>query len=173
MDKTTERGTAIAGNIAGGLSKTADAGEVAYNRKVLWFFNRQVRVSLWQSKLTGPLNRRDLVMPGGPGRVLSSEGVMFQAGGKTWHRGTTSLQMPAGKRTITHLQELSAPANHYYFDRSLPDEQAVGLATGRLDPQNMPGYVGRISKTEVLCPAWMQAKQLLIKSRLHWPPEEA
>jgi hypothetical protein len=99
-------------------------------------------------------------------------GLMFATGGQTWHQGTTVVKLPAGKRTITHLQSLSLPAHHYYFSRPLTREQAVGLASGRFEPIDLPGFVGQVSPVESLCPALAQSKQLLLKAHLHWPPED-
>jgi len=80
------------------------------------------------------------------------------------------IEMPAGRRTITHLQSLSLPSSHYYFDRPLADEAAVGLASGRMKPETVPGFVGQVSQTESLCPGWARTKHALIRTALHWPP---
>jgi prenyltransferase beta subunit len=79
--------------------------------------------------------------------------------------------MGQNKRTITHLQSLSYPAEHYYFDRRLSNRQAVALAGGQSEPETMPGFTGRVSKAEMLCPAWAGAKRALILAQLHWKDE--
>ena len=93
---------------------------------------------------------------------------MFRIGAKMWHRGTLVVKTGQGERTITHLQSLSLPNSHYYFNRPLADEQAVGLAAGQIDPATIPGYVGRVSPVEALCPIWNDTKHALIKTQLYW-----
>ena len=94
---------------------------------------------------------------------------MFRPGKlETWHRGTTVVKMPDGKRTITHLQSLAYPQTHYYFDRPISDETSVGIAANKIKPETVAGYVGRISELEGISPNWMMAKQSMIKSYLHY-----
>jgi hypothetical protein len=52
------------------------------------------------------------------------------------------VQTAGGQRTITHLQSLKLPAQHYYFDRKLSDEDVAGVITGREKAPRMKGYVG-------------------------------
>jgi hypothetical protein len=120
--------------------------------------------------LTGPLNRLDLIGTLTAQNIVSSRGVMMKVDQVTWHRGTTVVQMPAGRRTITHLQSLKAPGAHHFFDRPLADAQAAAIAAGRMNPEAAPGYVGSISQKESLMPVWAQVKRLMILTRLHWPP---
>lgn len=172
--KKIERATSLAGDLAGYASRQEAAGQVMQDKRTLFFFKSQVPVTLWKSSLTGLINRQDVI---GTSRfsgkyIASSEGVMFRSGGKTWHRGTTVVNLPGGPRTITHLQGLSLPSTHYYFDRPISAENAVGIATEKIEPERVPGYVGRVSATESLCPGWAQAKHALLRTRLHWPLED-
>lgn len=162
--KTVEWGSQVAGNVAGALSKTEETGQVMQEKRTLFFFKSQTPVTLWQSSLTPLLNRGDV-----PGtsrltgqNICASEGVMFQTGGKTWHRGTTVLKMPDGERTITHLRSLAYPGHSYYFDRSVSDEEAVGLTTGKTEPGQVSGFVGQVSAIEGLAPAWAETKRAMI-----------
>jgi hypothetical protein len=156
------------GSSVGALSKTGEAGQVVQEKRKMLFFKSKIPVKLWKSGLTGLINGRDIAVR--RRHIVSSRGTMFEIGGKTWHRGTTVLKMPEGqKRTITHLQSLNAPATHYYFNRSVSNENAVGLAGGQIKPDKVPGLVGQISRTESLCPSWVAAKQALFKAHLHWP----
>ena len=50
---------------------------------------------------------------------------------QSWHRGTTVVKTGRGERTVTHLQRLSLPAVHYYFNRRLSDQEVVGIVSGR------------------------------------------
>ncbi len=45
----------------------------------------------------------------------------------------------------------------------------MGVASGTIKPESIPGFVGQVSKTEALAPTWAQAKSGLIKMRLYWP----
>jgi hypothetical protein len=168
-----ERISSLAGDLAGALTKTEAAGEVLREKRPLFLFKSQTPVTLWRSRLTGLLNRQELL---GSDRVtgrnvIASEGVMFRIRAKTWHRGTIVVKTGQGERTITHLQSLSLPNSHYYFNRPLANEQAVGLAAGQTDPASIPGFVGQVSSAEALCPLWSDTKHALIKSRLYWPAQ--
>jgi hypothetical protein len=101
--------------------------------------------------------------------MLSSDGVMFDMKGSTWHRGTSTVRTSGGEeRTITHLQSLALPGTHYLFDRPIADEQAVQVAAGQLRPETIPGYAGTVSRLEVLTPGWGRAKTALIYQQLHY-----
>ncbi len=170
--KKVECASSLVGDLAGYVSRQEDVSQVMQEKRTLLFFKSKTPVTLWKSSLTGLINRQDVI---GTSRfsgknIASSEGVMFRTGGKTWHRGTTVVKMPGGQRTITHLQGLSLPSSHYYFDRPVSDEQAVGVASGKIGPGSVPGYVGQVSSTEGLCTGWAQAKHSLLKARLYWPP---
>jgi hypothetical protein len=152
------------------VSRSNLAGSVVQDRRRFLFFKGKEAVNLWKSSLTDRLNRADLLGSHRLGRgVYASDGVMFETrGGRTWHRGTSVISTSAGQRTITHLQSLARPGQHYYFKSRLGDEQAVGIATGRVDPKQMPGYVGQVSAGEMLCPGWAGAKHATIKAALYW-----
>jgi hypothetical protein len=96
--------------------------------------------------------------------------MMFELGGKTWHRGTLVLKTNQGERTITHLQSLALPAAHYYYNRRLSDNEAVGIVSGQkgFEPKALPGYAGQVSEVEALCPAWADLKRGLIQAHLRW-----
>ena len=164
--------SSLAGDAAGYVSRQEDVGQVMQEKRSLLFFKSKTPVTLWKSGLTGLINRQDVI---GTSRfsgkhIASSEGVMFRTGGKTWHRGTTVVNMPGGQRTISHLQGLSLPGSHYYFDRSISNENAVGVAAGKVKPESVPGYVGQVNSLESLCTGWAQAKHSLLRTRLYWPP---
>jgi len=159
------------GALAGWVSRTNLAGTVVGEKRHLLFFKGKVATDLWKSSLTDVLNRADLMGSHQLGKgVHSSDGVMFNAGGLTWHRGTSVIDTPGGQRTVTHLQSLSVPAEHHYFDRRIGDEQAVGIASRQagFDPSRVPGYVGSVSTTEALCPAWAGTKQAAIRTALYY-----
>lgn len=171
--KTIEWGSQAVGNVAGALSKTEETGQVMQEKRTLFFFKSQAPVTLWKSSLTLALNGGDVL---GTSRltgrhIQSSDGVMFQASGKTWHRGTTVMNMPDGERTITHLSSLAYPSHSYYFNRPLSDEQAVGLASGQVKAEDTPGFVGQVSSTEGLVPSWAETKRSLILAQLHYGKE--
>jgi len=167
--KATDKVTSAVGSGVGALSKTGPAGEVMQEKRKLFFFKSKTPVSLWKSSLTPLINKRDVMTVSGK-NIVSSQGVMFETGGRTWHQGTTVVKMAEGqKRTITHLQSMNMPASHYYFDRPVSNENSVGIATGKIRPEGVPGFAGQVSATESLAPGWAAAKQSLIKAHLHWP----
>ena len=131
----------------------------------------KVAVDFYASSLTPAFNSLDHML----GReIVSNDGEIVQTGKIAWHRGTSVIKMPGGERTITHLQSLSLPGTHYYFDRALTDEEVVEVVTGQTgrSPHALPGYVGQVSENEGLAPAWACSKHALIKTRLYWPPEQ-
>ena len=170
--KATERISGVVGSGLGALSKTGEAGQVIQEKRTLFFFKSKTPVSLWKSSLTPVINSRDAIGAVKKDNVLSSKGLMFTTGGRTWHQGTLVVKMPGGRRTITHLQSMALPATHYFFNRPISAEQAVGIAGGQIKPQQTPGFVGQVSPTESLCPMWTEAKQMALKAHLHWPPTE-
>lgn len=153
----------MAGTGLARLSRT-DEGEV--ERRVFFPNSSRQPVNLWPSRLTSLFNRADA----GITPVKAGEGLMFEVGGKTWHRGTLTLQTTQGERTLTHLQSLSLPSTHYYFDRPLTDNEAVGVVTGQkgFEPKQLPGYAGQVSEVEGLCPAWAGVKHSFIQTHLRW-----
>lgn len=153
------------------LSRIRDLGTTTQEKNLLFFFKRNVPIKMWGSSLTPTLNRLDLV--GNPQQIISNSGAMFRLGkvGSTWHNGTTVVKMGNGQsRTITHLQDLTFPASHYYFDRQISSKEAVGIASGQVKPESVSGYVGYVSPVEGLMPAWANAKQCLIKAYLSYGP---
>ncbi len=167
--KTLDKTTAALGSAAGAVTKTGSAGEVTQERKKFFVFKAQQKTPLWNSSLTPLVNRQDTMLTAR--NITSSKGVMFQANGKTWHSGTITVRMPGSgrKRTITHLQSMSMPASHYYFDRPVSGEHAVGLATGQVKAEDVPGFRGGVSSVESLVRPWAEPKHQLIKIGLHWP----
>jgi len=169
--RAISRISGLVGSGVGRASKTDQVGSVVREKRVLFFFKSKKAVTLWKSGLTNTLNKLDLLSSHRLGKgVRSSDGVLFETGGTTWHRGTSVVDTPRGERTITHLQSLSIPAAHYYFDRPISDEQAVGIATGQkgYDPRKIPGYVGQVSATESLCPGWAGTKRAMIMTQLYY-----
>ena len=132
-----------------------------------FFFKSNTPVRMWPSRLTPLLNSRDV---SGLGQIKASQGAMLETEGQTWHLGQTQVETIQGKRTLTHLQRMSLPPKHYYFDRPLSDSEAVGIIAGQkgFDPRQMPGYAGAISEGESLAPAWAEAKKSLIKVHILW-----
>lgn len=153
----------MAGTGLGRLSRS-DEGEV--ERRVFFPNSSRQPVGLWPSRLTSLFNQADA----GITPVKAGEGLMFEVGGKTWHRGTLTFQTSQGERTLTHLQSLSLPSTHYYFDRPLGDNETVGIVTGQkgFEPKQLPGYAGQVSEVESLCPAWAGVKHSLIQTHLRW-----
>lgn len=153
------------------LSRTRDLGTTTQEKNLLFFFKRNIPVKIWGSSLTPTLNGLDVV--GNPQRIISNSGAMFRLGkvGSTWHNGMTVVKMGNNQiRTITHLQDLTFPASHYYFNRQISSKEAVGIASGQIKPESVSGYVGYVSPLEGLMPAWANAKQCLIKAYLSYGP---
>lgn len=127
------------------------------------------------AKMTGFLNKLDLIGSHRLGKnVVSSEGDIVRAAkGGAWHRGTSIIETPGGQRTITHLQSLKLPAQHYYFDRKLSDGEVAGLVSGQAKANRLPGYVGEVHAMENLVPSWGATKKAMITTRLYHPSTEA
>lgn len=166
--KVSEVVTGKIGTAAATLSETGPAGSVMTERRRFLFFKSKQTIALSHSSLTGWLNRQNVI---GQRELKASNGLLFTVGGKSWHSGTVTFAVGQNKRTITHLQSLSYPAEHYYFDRRLSNQQAVALASGQSKPETMSGFTGSVSQAEMLCPAWAGAKRALILARLHWKDE--
>ena len=126
-------------------------------------------------RMTRFLNKLDLVGSHRLGKnVVSSEGDIIKAAKNgAWHRGTSVVQTADGQRTITHLQSLKLPAQHYYFDRKLSDGQVAGLVSGQEKATRLPGYVGEVHPVENLVPSWGATKKAMITTRLYHPPAES
>jgi hypothetical protein len=107
--------------------------------------------------------------------VVSSEGDLVQPGKgiTTWHRGTSVVKTPQGERTISHLQSLKLPGQHFYFNRRLSDEEVAGLVSEREKAHKLPGYAGEVHPMEALLPTWGATKKAMIINRLYWPSPEA
>jgi hypothetical protein len=167
---------AVSATIAGRLAeatRVAETGTVTLRKHRFFLPESQEQVAaVWKSHLTGMLNRLDVIGSIKSKNIAKSEGLMIKMKDKTWHRGTVVVKMPAGKRTISHLQSLKTPAEHHFFERKISGEQAAGIAGGQVEPEAVPGYVGSISEKESLSPAWAHAKRAMILTRLHWPPKE-
>lgn len=158
----------VLGSNLAGLTKTGSAGQVMQEKQFLLFFKKQVPVALWKSNLTDKINRLDLV-GSNLDKVVLSEGAMFRPGkGATWHRGTVMVKTADGKRSITHLQSLNIPQMHYYFNQAISDADAVGIASGKIKPQIVPGFVGSVTPLEALCPSWAVTKQNLLKAYVNY-----
>ena len=156
------------GTAAATLSETGPAGSVTTERRRLLFFKSNQTVELHRSGLTGWLNRQNVI---GRRELIASQGLLFTTGGKTWHCGTVTFAVGQNKRTITHLQSLSYPAEHYYFDRVCPTNRRWRWPAGKQTGNNS-GFTARSVKAEMLCPAWTGAKRALILARLHWKDED-
>ncbi|MFC1975328.1 hypothetical protein ACFLXQ_02895 [Chloroflexota bacterium] len=165
---------AVAASTVAGLSLEEKTQELVQERRSGLFFKAKVKVEFSKSRLTGLLNRLDLSGTHRLGQnIVSSEGELVSARGKAWHRGTVVFKTPPGERTMTHLQRMSLPATHYYFDRSLTDEETAGIVSSQpgFKPQQMAGYVGEINAMEGLAPTWAQTKRAMIRTRLYFPPQ--
>jgi hypothetical protein len=152
-------------------TKTEDLEDVVQTRPRLIFFKAEQHIPVWKSRLTGPLNRLDVVGTIDSKNIASSNGIMLRVNKVTWHQGTMMVKMPNGRRTITHLQSLKAPGIHHFFNKPISGETAAGIATGLVNPEIVPGFVGSISQTESLFPIWAHTKRAMLLTRLHWPPK--
>ncbi len=162
--------TGSIGSAAGELSKTKDVAEVSTDKKVFFgLVGSKEYIIPFRSKLTDQINSRDVLLSAK--NITNSKGVIFKVQGSTWHSGTIKVKMPAsGKtRTIAHLQSMAMPASHYYFNKPVSNEQAVGIATGSVKPQDIQGFQGQVSQVESLVKPVADAKHGLIKAGLHWP----
>lgn len=149
------------------LSRRSEPGITAGLEQQFFFPDSTRRpVRVWQSRVTPLFNRADA----GISEVQRSEGLMVESQGQTWHRGTTVVKTTQGERTLTHLQSLTMPSTHYYFNRRLSDNETVGIITGQkgFEPKTLDGYAGQISEVESLFPAWAQTKRGLIQAHLRW-----
>ena len=163
--QASEGVTGALGTGLAALSQTDKAGTALREKRSLLFFKSKQPVSLWKSRLTPLLNRRNVMASG---QIETNEGVMFTLRGTTWHRGTVTFETEQGRRTITQLQSLQYPQNQHFFDRQISDQHAVDLAAGQVKPETIPGFAGRVSKTEALCPAWAGVKKAMILTHLNW-----
>jgi hypothetical protein len=168
--QTISAGSAVGGSLTAILAKKEEEQRTLTQTKRSFFWGEhQTEVEFTGSKLTGWLNRQDLLVS--PGKIVSSEGEVIHAPKSlvAWHRGTTVVKMPQGEGTLTHLRTLNLPSSSYYFDRILSDAEVADIVTGQGKPHQMTGYVGQISAMENLAPGWAQTKRAMILTRLHWP----
>jgi hypothetical protein len=174
-----KQGLAIAGTasgLAGSVVATATAEKTRNRTLELKTKGKVVASATFQKspRLSQVLNRLDLVGSHRLGQnVTSSEGDIVRVGRGTWHRGTSVIKTPQGERTITHVQSLSLPAQHYYFDRRLSDEGTAGIVSGQEKAHRLPGYVGEVHRLENLMPSWGASKKAMITTRLYHPPTPA
>ncbi len=159
-------GQVTSGAVATGLARLSRPPGSAIEQRFFFANTSQVPARLWPSRLSPLLNRLDY----GPARLETSEGLMVEVNGRSWHRGVVVVKTALGERTISHLQSLTLPAAHYYFNRRLADHETVGIIAGQkgFDPKYLDGYVGRISELEMLAPAWARLKKNLIRTQLYW-----
>jgi hypothetical protein len=165
---------AVAASTVAGLSLKEKSRELVQERRSGLFFKSNVKVTFAKSRLTGLLNRLDLAGSHRLGQnVVSSEGDLVTAQGKAWHRGAIVFKTPQGERTMTHLQSMTLPATHYYFDRALTDEEIAGIVSDQkgFKPPQMAGYIGEVNAMEGLAPAWAQTKHAMIRTRLYFPTQ--
>jgi hypothetical protein len=165
--KLGQAGGTFVGTGLARLSRRSEPGLTAGLKQQFFFPSSTQRpVRLWQSRLTPLLNRADAGLSG----VQRSDGLMIESQGQTWHRGTTVVKTAQGERTMTHLQSMTTPSTHYYFNRRLSDNEAVGIITGQkgFEPKTMAGYAGQVGEVEALLPAWAQTKRGLIQAHLRW-----
>ena len=129
---------------------------------------QEIRFS--QSRLTGWLNRRDVLVNGS--NIISSTGAIIAGDAGLWHRGTSVIKTAQGEQTITHLLSLTYPPVSYYFDRALADKETAEVLTQQAMVHKLAGYAGSIGVMESLSPGWANAKRAMILTRLHWPSSQ-
>jgi hypothetical protein len=170
--ETSKRATGLAAHKVEGMARQDAIQTVVGDAPVFYFFKRRVAVTCWKSGLTPALNRVDTA--GIPQKdIISSKGLSMSLDGLAWHRGTSVIKTPGGTRTLTHLQSLSYPGKHYYFDRPLSAKETVGIIAQQPghDPTSMDGFIGQVGETETMCVPWTGVKSKLIKSRIMYPPK--
>ncbi|MEM7344008.1 MAG: hypothetical protein AAF485_07180 [Chloroflexota bacterium] len=134
-----------------------------------FFDHRMPPVHLWQSKVTPALNARDMIR--WPGTIVElSRGQMLETQGKSWHLGTVVATVGQTRKTMTHLQSLSLPATHYYFNKTLSEREAAGIILGKSEynPKYMAGFAGQVTELESLIPNLGHLKHALIQSGILW-----
>jgi hypothetical protein len=127
------------------------------------------------ARMTRFQNRLDLIGSHRLGKnvVLSEGDIVRVVKGGAWHRGTSVVQTAGQQRTITHLQSLKLPGQHYYFDRKLSDGEVAGIVSGQTKANRLPGYAGEVHPMENLVPSWGATKKAMIVTRLYHPSSEA
>ncbi|MEM7032536.1 MAG: hypothetical protein AAF629_23485 [Chloroflexota bacterium] len=161
------RMTGIVGTIQGEFSRQGKADSVTLDRKVFGVKVGQQIVPIWRSSLTPFLNRSNQFGVGE--KVKSSKGVLVKGQGVTWHCGTTTADLPdgGGERTVTQVRSLSYPSSHYFFNRSLTNQETAELVTGQTKANTLSGYVGEIAPTESVVPAIVSIKRHYYQSKIY------
>lgn len=159
---------AAAGSVGTGIARMSrPKGEPV---RTEFYFKGQPAVRAWPSRLSPALNARDIM--GWPCLAVEfSGGQMVESEGKSWHVGTTVVRTSAGEqRAITHLQRLTLPGRHYYFNRPLKDREVAGIIQGQkgFEAKHLPGFAGQIGELESLQPAIAGLKKGLIQAHLFW-----
>lgn len=158
----------VSRSVGTGLARLSRADEppVGQHR----YFRDRVTARQWPSRLTTAFNARDLMLIPGV-KVKASYGQMVEVAGHTWHAGLMLVQTSQGERAMTHLQRLSFPSAHVYFDRALKDQEMVGFIAGErgYEPRQLRGFVGEVTEVESLLPL-SRWKHSLIKTQLLWGP---
>lgn len=161
---TAQVARAVSTGVGTGVGRLSRNGPVQARN----LFNSRVQMRSWPSRLTPVLNARDI--QGLPLTVQASQGQMFESRGKTWHLGVTTAKTERGERTLGHLQSLSAPSSHYYFDRALPETEVAGIIGGQreFEARHLRGFAGEVTEVESLVPALAQVKKRLIQLHVFW-----
>lgn len=163
---------AAATSLGTGLARLSRPGDEAIRTE--FYFKGQPAVRAWSSRLTPALNARDIT--GWPRlSVEFSGGQIVEAGGKSWHVGTTVVKTPkGGPRAITHVQSLAVPGRHYYFNRPLKDREVAGIILGQkgFEAKHLPGFAGQIGELESLQPTMAGLKKGLIQAHVFWGKDE-
>ena len=156
----------VSSGLGTGLARLSRAGGQPVIQRS--FFRERVQARQWQTRLTTAVNARDLMLLPGV-TVKASYGQMVEVGGQSWHAGLMLVQTAQGERAMTHLQRLSIPAAHVYFDRALKDQEIVGIIAGErgYEPRHLRGFAGELTEVESLLP-FSRLKQSLIKAHLLW-----
>ncbi len=173
--KTVAGVTALAGAVA--VELAAQNAKDKQGQRTLQLKKKGKAVGLVSfsksKKLTSFLNKTTLLGSHRLGQnVVSSDGDVVRSGSTAWHRGTATVKTPTGQRTLTQVQSLKLPAQRFYFDRKLSDQEVAGIVSGQEKVHRMKGYAGEISSMESLAPGWAATKKAMIVTRLYHPPSQ-
>lgn len=80
--------------------------------------------------------------------------------------GETATGADGAHRSYTRLTGKNVPRAHYYFHGPLSDEQAVGIAAGKIKAYTLPGYAGSVTDREGLSPGWAMLKHSMIRASI-------
>lgn len=78
----------------------------------------------------------------------------------------TATGADGAHRAYTRLTGKNVPRAHYYFHGPLSDEQAVGIAAGKIKAHTLPGYAGSVTDREGLSPGWAMLKHSMIRASI-------